>query len=201
MECVDDLSQDANKFFNYQRQYAKQQHAKQQVLQKRVCIKLIFRKWECIFQSGDFEHSGKSGNFNKFSHSFSRILNWIVFVKCVKLYTEKILENGGVCWKSRGNFQSKKSEHIIHFCAVWIRHNILSLLGFTAVGKSGQNFQRWAATTWRRHKQDVQTTTTALSPRQFAARWTNQLLCWSDHRVCHTELWKIIYGRCPTIWE
>ena len=37
MECVDDLSQDANKFFNYQRQYAKQQHAKQQVLQKRVC--------------------------------------------------------------------------------------------------------------------------------------------------------------------
>ena len=36
MECVDDLSQDANKFFNYQRQYAKQQHAKTQVLQKRV---------------------------------------------------------------------------------------------------------------------------------------------------------------------
>ncbi len=36
MECVDDLSQDSNKFFNWQRQTAKQQHAKQQVLQKRV---------------------------------------------------------------------------------------------------------------------------------------------------------------------
>lgn len=41
MECVDDLSQDANKFFNYQRQHAKQQHAKQQVLAKRVCVYCI----------------------------------------------------------------------------------------------------------------------------------------------------------------
>ncbi len=37
MDCVDDLSQDANKYFNYQRQAAKQNQAKQQYIQKRVC--------------------------------------------------------------------------------------------------------------------------------------------------------------------
>lgn len=36
MDCVDDLTQETNKFFNYQRQLAKQQQAKQQFLQKRV---------------------------------------------------------------------------------------------------------------------------------------------------------------------
>jgi len=35
MQCVDDLGQDCNKFFNFQRQYIKQQQAKQQYLQKR----------------------------------------------------------------------------------------------------------------------------------------------------------------------
>jgi len=35
MECVDELSQDANKYFNYQRQFAKQKQAKQQHMQKR----------------------------------------------------------------------------------------------------------------------------------------------------------------------
>merc|ERR1711860_349656 len=35
MGCVDDLSQDANKFFNFQRQFAKQNQAKQQYLLKR----------------------------------------------------------------------------------------------------------------------------------------------------------------------
>ena len=36
MDSVDDLSQETNKFFNYQRSLAKQQQAKQQYLQKRV---------------------------------------------------------------------------------------------------------------------------------------------------------------------
>jgi len=36
MDAVDDLSQETNKFFNYQRSLAKQQQAKQQYLQKRV---------------------------------------------------------------------------------------------------------------------------------------------------------------------
>lgn len=36
MDCVDDLTQETNKLFNYQRQLAKQQQAKQQFLQKRV---------------------------------------------------------------------------------------------------------------------------------------------------------------------
>jgi len=36
MDSVDDLSQDANKFFNYQRQVAKQQQSKQQFLAKRT---------------------------------------------------------------------------------------------------------------------------------------------------------------------
>jgi len=36
MDAVDDLSQETNKFFNYQRSLAKQQQAKQQHLQKRV---------------------------------------------------------------------------------------------------------------------------------------------------------------------
>ena len=35
MDSVDDLSQETNKFFNYQRSLAKQQQAKQQYLQKR----------------------------------------------------------------------------------------------------------------------------------------------------------------------
>jgi translation initiation factor 3 subunit H len=35
MDCVDDLTQETNKFFNYQRQLAKQQQAKQQFLQKK----------------------------------------------------------------------------------------------------------------------------------------------------------------------
>jgi len=37
MDCVDELSQDTNKLFNYQRTLAKQTQAKQQQLQKRVC--------------------------------------------------------------------------------------------------------------------------------------------------------------------
>jgi len=36
MDSVDDLSQETNKFFNYQRSLAKQQQAKQQYQQKRV---------------------------------------------------------------------------------------------------------------------------------------------------------------------
>jgi len=36
MDSVDDLSQETNKFFNYQRSLAKQQQSKQQYLQKRV---------------------------------------------------------------------------------------------------------------------------------------------------------------------
>jgi hypothetical protein len=36
MGCVDDLSQDCNKYFNFQRQHAKQNQAKQQYLLKRV---------------------------------------------------------------------------------------------------------------------------------------------------------------------
>ncbi|XP_064605529.1 LOW QUALITY PROTEIN: eukaryotic translation initiation factor 3 subunit H-A-like [Liolophura sinensis] len=35
MECVDDITQDCNKFFNYQRQHLKQQSAKQQYQQRR----------------------------------------------------------------------------------------------------------------------------------------------------------------------
>ena len=38
MECVDELTQDSNKYFNYQRQAAKQTMAKTQYTQKRVCI-------------------------------------------------------------------------------------------------------------------------------------------------------------------
>ena len=41
MECVDDMSQDSNKYFNYQRQLAKQQQAKQQYQHKRVCGLII----------------------------------------------------------------------------------------------------------------------------------------------------------------
>ena len=41
MECVDDLSQDANKYFNYQRQVSKQNQAKMQYMQKRVSSYLI----------------------------------------------------------------------------------------------------------------------------------------------------------------
>ena len=36
MESVDDLTQDTNKYFNYQRQAAKQELNKKQYLQKRV---------------------------------------------------------------------------------------------------------------------------------------------------------------------
>ena len=36
MESVDEMSQDANKFFNYQRQLIRQQQAKQQFTAKRV---------------------------------------------------------------------------------------------------------------------------------------------------------------------
>ena len=36
MECVDELSQDSNKYFNYMRQVQKQNYAKQQYLAKRV---------------------------------------------------------------------------------------------------------------------------------------------------------------------
>ena len=36
MDCVDDLSQEASKFNNYQRQLAKQQQEKHKYLQKRV---------------------------------------------------------------------------------------------------------------------------------------------------------------------
>ena len=50
MQCVDDLSQDTNKYFNYQRQVAKQQQSKQQFVQKRVSghcisINLEIRLW------------------------------------------------------------------------------------------------------------------------------------------------------------
>ena len=36
MECVDELSQDSNKYFNYMRQAQKQTFAKNQYIQKRV---------------------------------------------------------------------------------------------------------------------------------------------------------------------
>ena len=36
MECVDDLSQDTNKYMNFQRQTAKQEMNKKQYLLKRV---------------------------------------------------------------------------------------------------------------------------------------------------------------------
>jgi len=41
MDSVDDLSQETNKYFNYQRSLAKQQQAKQQYLQKRVCLYML----------------------------------------------------------------------------------------------------------------------------------------------------------------
>ena len=36
MECVDEMSQDANRYFSFQRQLAKQNQAKTQYQQKRV---------------------------------------------------------------------------------------------------------------------------------------------------------------------
>ena len=42
MECVDELSQDSNKYFNYMRQAQKQNAAKEQYLDKRVrCFYLM----------------------------------------------------------------------------------------------------------------------------------------------------------------
>jgi len=38
IDSIDCLNQDANKFFNYQRQFAKQQQAKQQHILKRVGV-------------------------------------------------------------------------------------------------------------------------------------------------------------------
>jgi len=48
MDSVDDLSQETNKYFNYQRSLAKQQQAKQQYLQKRVCSR--FTLWLLVYQ-------------------------------------------------------------------------------------------------------------------------------------------------------
>jgi hypothetical protein len=47
MESVDEIAMDANKFVNYQRQYQKQNLAKQQYQQKRVSLYqyLYFPYW------------------------------------------------------------------------------------------------------------------------------------------------------------
>ena len=44
MDCVDELAQDSNKHFNYQRQVAKQQQSKQQYTLKRVLYILFLNR-------------------------------------------------------------------------------------------------------------------------------------------------------------
>ncbi len=61
MECVDDLSQDANKFFNYQRTHAKYQHGKQQALQKRVRTFDSFPQMLCQQQKEAARKTSKQG--------------------------------------------------------------------------------------------------------------------------------------------